>query len=198
MPTNTDQGQSFVDWHESLGCNDDYNCGGDIYVVATVGFWSDFTTPWTEEAKTTIINFLNLPDDVFDGGMTLPLNRFASVRQNNVMNTLVDKFEETDTFATVNDTVTLNLGGQMVGYDMQINFNLYMSSQNMVNKISYSSSNATNQPIIRLADNVTSWNVGDTIVIGSTDFNQDHTEQFRLIECDNCSAFEVNIFKVVK
>ena len=114
------------------------------------------------------------------------------------MNTLVDKFEETDTFATVNDTVTLNLGGQMVGYDMQINFNLYMSSQNMVNKISYSSSNATNQPIIRLADNVTSWNVGDTIVIGSTDFNQDHTEQFRLIECNNCSAFEVNILKVVK
>ena len=192
MPTNTDQGQSFVDWHNSLGCNDDYNCEGDIYVVATIGFWSDFTTPWIEEAQTAIKSFLNLSDDVFDVGMTLPLSRFASVRQNDVVNTLVDKFEDTETFAAINETVTMNLGGQVVGFDMKINFDLFMSNGNIVNKIAYSSSNATDQPIIKLADNVTSWNVGDTIVIGSTDFNQDHTETFKLIECGNdCSDFEV-------
>ena len=199
LPTNTDQGQSFVDWFNSTNCNDDYNCEGDIYVFATVGYWAEstFFTPWipanswTDEAKTLLQDFLDLPDDIFDTQQTVA--RFASVRQNGNANTFVGRFGENGGNAAINNTVTVNLGGQVTGFDMIIGFDLFLSAASIVNKITYSSSSVTDQPIIKLADDVSSWNIGDTVVIGSTDFNQDHTEEFRLVNCTTCQANEVKL-----
>ena len=48
-------------------------------------------------------------------------------------------------------------------------------------------------PIITLADDVSSWNVGDQIAIGSTDFNQDHTEVLTIIDCVECDIYQVKL-----
>ena len=43
-----------------------------------------------------------------------------------------------------------------------------------------------------------SWEVGDEIAVGSTDFTQDHTEVFVLVECPECSANQVKLDRTSK
>ena len=43
-----------------------------------------------------------------------------------------------------------------------------------------------------------SWETGDEIAIGSTDFTQDHTEVFVLVECSECSSNQVKLDRTSK
>ena len=73
---------------------------------------------------------------------------------------------------------------------MELRYNGYSGSN--VAKVSYSSpTNSITNPIITLADDVSSWEVGDQIAIGSTDFSQDHTEVFQIVSCPECNSNQV-------
>lgn len=43
-----------------------------------------------------------------------------------------------------------------------------------------------------------SWETGDEIAIGSTDFTQDHTEVFVLVDCSECSSNQVKLDRTSK
>ena len=43
-----------------------------------------------------------------------------------------------------------------------------------------------------------SWETGDEIAIGSTDFTQDHTEVFVLVECSECSSNQIKLDRTSK
>ena len=48
-------------------------------------------------------------------------------------------------------------------------------------------------PIMRLKDDVTSWEEGDQIVVGSTNFDARESEVFTLVKCDECASNEVKL-----
>ena len=91
---------------------------------------------------------------------------------------------------------TFDLEGQVTGYQMdmhmELRYNGYGGSN--VAKVSYSSpTNSITNPIITLADDVSSWEVGDQIAVGSTDFSQDHTEVFQIVSCPECNLNQVKL-----
>ena len=47
--------------------------------------------------------------------------------------------------------------------------------------------------IISLENNVSSWEVGDKIVVASTSWNPAESETFKIIECSECSEFQVSV-----
>ena len=51
----------------------------------------------------------------------------------------------------------------------------------------------TNNPKIRLADDVTSWRVGDKIVIATTDFSLDQSEDYEVAPCGDCGPHELRL-----
>ena len=59
--------------------------------------------------------------------------------------------------------------------------------------IRYTSPDAGKAPIIDLAKDISSWQVGDTIVIASTDIDPRHSETFVIQQCDECSNFQVRL-----
>ncbi|KAL3861903.1 hypothetical protein ACJMK2_007916 [Sinanodonta woodiana] len=48
-------------------------------------------------------------------------------------------------------------------------------------------------PIITLIDYVTTWNIGDRVVISSTDYDWNQAEEATIIECSSCSNKQVRI-----
>ncbi|XP_043846286.1 cell migration-inducing and hyaluronan-binding protein [Dromiciops gliroides] len=50
-----------------------------------------------------------------------------------------------------------------------------------------------NSTILRLTDNVQSWKVGDTLVIASTDYSMYQAEEFQILPCKTCTAYEVKV-----
>jgi len=65
-------------------------------------------------------------------------------------------------------------------------------------KLSWTFLTATLMPgsgnvIINLADDATSWKVGDSIVIASTDYDMTQAEEFTLLPCPTCTANQVMI-----
>lgn len=50
-----------------------------------------------------------------------------------------------------------------------------------------------NSTILRLADNVQSWKVGDKIVVASTDYSMYQAEEFVLLPCRACKPNEVKV-----
>ena len=82
---------------------------------------------------------------------------------------------------------------------MEFRYNGYASTNLNVGKVSYSSStNSITEPILTLADNVDSWEVGDEIAVGSTDFSQDQTEVFTILACPECAVNQVKVDRTPK
>lgn len=50
-----------------------------------------------------------------------------------------------------------------------------------------------NSTILRLADNVQSWKVGDKIVVASTDYSMYQAEEFEILPCRACKPNEVKV-----
>ncbi|XP_074151347.1 cell migration-inducing and hyaluronan-binding protein [Sminthopsis crassicaudata] len=50
-----------------------------------------------------------------------------------------------------------------------------------------------NSTILRLTDNVQSWKAGDTLVIASTDYSMYQAEEFQILPCKTCTAYEVKV-----
>ncbi|XP_067327539.1 cell migration-inducing and hyaluronan-binding protein [Anolis sagrei] len=50
-----------------------------------------------------------------------------------------------------------------------------------------------NSTILRLADNVQSWKVGDRIVVASTDYSMRQAEEFQILPCRACGRHEVKV-----
>ena len=44
-----------------------------------------------------------------------------------------------------------------------------------------------------LATDVSSWEVGDEIVVAATDWDPRQTEVFQIIECEECTEFQVKV-----
>ena len=91
--------------------------------------------------------------------------------------------------------VTTPLGGNMVGFDMRIRFEMTLASQNdpQLARVHYDSSSYDEDTILTLAEDVSSWEVGDKIAVGSTDFDQDFTEEFQIVACSQCSSNQVKV-----
>ena len=51
---------------------------------------------------------------------------------------------------------------------------------------------------VSLENRFKSWETGDEIAIGSTDFTQDHTEVFVLVDCSECSSNQVKLDRTSK
>ena len=82
---------------------------------------------------------------------------------------------------------------------MELRYNGYAASNLNVGLVSYSSStNHVTQPILTLADDVSSWEVGDEIAVGSTDYSQDQTEVFEIIACPECNSKQVKVNRLPK
>ena len=58
-------------------------------------------------------------------------------------------------------------------------------------RVEYSSSTAWQIPKIKVSHDISSWEVGDKIVIASTDQDPLHSEVFTIRPCDDCSSFEI-------
>ena len=95
--------------------------------------------------------------------------------------------------ASITEDLTFPLGGQYTGFDVRIS----ASIESTKSEIGYTSSlflaEGSDQPIITLAEDVSSWLVGDQISIGSTDYSQDQTEVFTLVQCDTCTSNQVRL-----
>ena len=48
-------------------------------------------------------------------------------------------------------------------------------------------------PIVTLAEDVSSWEVGDQIVVGATNYDSRETETFTLVDCPECTANQVKV-----
>ena len=90
---------------------------------------------------------------------------------------------------------TSPLGGNMAGFDMRIRFEMTLASQNdpQLARVHYDSSSYDEDTIVTLAEDVSSWEVGDKIAVGSTDFDQDFTEQFIIVACSECLPNQVKV-----
>ena len=62
--------------------------------------------------------------------------------------------------------------------------------------VSYSSSTRGNPQIITLTDNVSSWEVGDQLVVASTGFDSRESEVFTIVDCDSCNNNQVKLDRV--
>ena len=60
-------------------------------------------------------------------------------------------------------------------------------------EIKYSSPTEGQLPIIKLADDVTSWSVGDKIMIAATNFLATESEVFVIVDCPECGVNEVKL-----
>ena len=60
-------------------------------------------------------------------------------------------------------------------------------------QVDYSSSTQGNIPIITLVDDVSSWEVGDQILVASTSFEVRESETFTIVECQECTANQVKL-----
>ena len=67
---------------------------------------------------------------------------------------------------------------------------------NSFQRVQYSSSTKDQLPIITLADDVSSWEVGDQIMVASTSFDSRDSEVFTIINCDECSDHQVKLDRV--
>jgi len=47
--------------------------------------------------------------------------------------------------------------------------------------------------VLSLADDVSTWQSGDKIVIASSDYDMNHAEVFTLVYCPSCTANQVKI-----
>jgi len=47
--------------------------------------------------------------------------------------------------------------------------------------------------VLSLADDVSSWQPGDQIVIASSDYDMTHAEVFTLIDCPTCTAYQLKL-----
>ena len=68
--------------------------------------------------------------------------------------------------------------------------------ENSFQRVQYSSSTKGQTPIITLADNVSSWEVGDQIMVASTSFDSRDSEVFTIVNCDECSDHQVKLDRV--
>ncbi|XP_072475327.1 cell migration-inducing and hyaluronan-binding protein [Notamacropus eugenii] len=60
-------------------------------------------------------------------------------------------------------------------------------------KLTVSIDTNVNSTILRLTDNVQSWKAGDTLVIASTDYSMYQAEEFQILPCRTCTAYEVKV-----
>ena len=60
-------------------------------------------------------------------------------------------------------------------------------------QVDYSSSTQGDIPIITLVDDVSSWEVGDQIMVASTSFEVRESETFTIVECQECTANQVKL-----
>ena len=60
-------------------------------------------------------------------------------------------------------------------------------------QVTYSSSTKGDIPIITLADDVSSWEVGDKILVASTSFEVRESETFTIVECPECTSHQVKL-----
>ncbi len=89
--------------------------------------------------------------------------RFAAIIQNGIVEQ-VEEFTFSRNFALKN---------QMTGFDFDVSVSICENAATCETTVAYSSTTAqVQQPVITLADDVSSWNVGDGISVGSTDYSQ--------------------------
>ena len=67
---------------------------------------------------------------------------------------------------------------------------------NSFQRVQYSSSTKDQLPTITLADDISSWEVGDQIMVASTSFDSRDSEVFTIINCDECSDHQVKLDRV--
>jgi hypothetical protein len=65
--------------------------------------------------------------------------------------------------------------------------------QNFKQEIVYSGPRKGEAPILTVADDVSSWNVGDTILVTATNYDPNESETFTIVECDECAANQVKV-----
>ena len=106
------------------------------------------------------------------------------------------EFDVAANHAIVNRTFIIPLSGQMIGESIRVKSLFSLGQNPAYSTIEYDSSKTDiSNPIITLAEDVSSWEEGDEIAIGSTDFNQDHTEKFKLLKCPKCQPNQVKLNK---
>ena len=60
-------------------------------------------------------------------------------------------------------------------------------------QVTYSSSTKGDIPIIELVDDVSSWEVGDQILVASTSFEARESETFTIMPCPECNSHQVKL-----
>ena len=65
-------------------------------------------------------------------------------------------------------------------------------------EILYSGPRKGEIPILNLNSDVSSWEVGDKIVVAATSWDPKESEVFTIVECPECSANQVNLNFYVK
>ena len=151
------QNEAFQEWYDSIiyspHCEtENINCNEDIFVIGTTGRYS----PQNENTTAILRSWL---------GIDIPESRiqFAAIIQNGIVEQ-VEEFTFSRNFALKN---------QMTGFDFDVSVSICENAASCETTVSYSSTMANvEQPIITLADDVSSWNVGDGISVGSTDYSQ--------------------------
>ena len=66
-------------------------------------------------------------------------------------------------------------------------------NNNVKQYIRYTGPNKDEAPVLTLAADVSSWEVGDQIVVGATHFDSRESETFTLVDCPTCTANQVKI-----
>ena len=199
-----DGGQPIIDFFgdEANQCaEDDYNCKDDIHIFFTIGHWNPAFSTWgaTEflpEALDIVLNTMQIPEELIPKERSL--DRFCVIlkgKEKIFSDSVVPMYQDAENSMLIVDH-TFDLEGQVTGYQMdmhmELRYNGYGGSN--VAKVSYSSpTNSITNPVITLADDVSSWEVGDQIAVGSTDFSQDHTEVFQIVSCPECNLNQVKL-----
>ena len=161
--------------------------------------------------RAAMANFFNLPEDTFGGSMSsYRLGRFAVMtRQGETPMVAAADWDHEDESQVFTD-FTIDLRGAKSGFDMTVHIDLFMPEfeditqasssgafQEMTTKIRYGPvKGMMTTPIITLADDVSTWENGDEIVVASTDFEQDLTETFHVVSCKECSTNQVKLDRV--
>ena len=174
--------------------------------------YAELFKPMEDSFRTAMSDFFGLPEDTFGGSNAYRLGRFVVIKHGDTVQFASEDWGHT-TASTLQHDFTIPLGGMKNGFDMKISFDLMMPSfhniseastngafVDMYTKVEYGPGKFVTKtgPIIELSDDVSSWEVGDEIVIGSTDFDQDGSETFIVQRCKSCAANQVLISPMPK
>ena len=121
--------------------------------------------------------------------------------------------------APLNGVFDIKLNGEKSGFEFKIvietswdkkgsydhlnpnnpDFNLIEGMKNYEMTVTHSTDyDREEQPIVTLAEPITSWEVNDKVIIASTDYDARHSEVFTLVECTKCKINQIKLDRSAK